>query len=195
MIKKSLVFLFSIIFLISLVSAQDYKMSISTIPVDKILEPGQPIQIKVTLYDSENKLVNDQISIIIKDVSQTIIGETTIQSNNPPQQIELTNNAIAGTGKIIARYQDEEVIENLIIGESESAKFELKDQKLIITNNGNTEYSKAISITIGTTTGTQNPNLKVGESVSYRLIAPEGTYNIKVRDGEKTVLEKEAILD
>ena len=107
--KKSLVFLFCAIFLISLVSA---KMVISTIPEDKRLEPGQPIQIKVTLYDSENKLINDQISIIIKDVSQTIIGKATIQSNNPPQQIELPNNAIAGTGKIIARYKDEEVIEN-----------------------------------------------------------------------------------
>jgi hypothetical protein len=168
--------------------AQGYKMEISTIPEDKIFESKEVIQLRVTLYDSSNKLINDEISVILKDVEGTKIKEITIRSNNF-EQIELTGEAVSGEGKIIVKYKDSEVRESFFIKEKKLAKFDLQEDKLIITNIGNTEYDNTIYITIGETTGTKTPKIDIGESVSYRLVAPEGVYNIKVGDGVSTPLE------
>ena len=186
--KKSLVFLFCIVLLSSLVIAQDYPMEILTIPEDKIFGAEETIQLIVTLHDSDNNLINDEISIIFEDVKGTKIKETTIQSNNP-ERIELTGEAISGEGKIIARYKDSEITEPFFIKKNELAKFEIKEEKLIITNIGNTEYKKEVYIIIGKTTGVKNPEIDIGKSVTYRLVAPKGVYNIKISDGTSQSLE------
>ena len=190
-IKKSLIFLFCVIFLSSLVLAQEYKIEISIISEDKIFEPGETIELKVTLRDSNNNIIEDNVSIIIKDMKETIIQEETIKSKDIVE-IKLDKNALAGDGKIVTKYKDAESTESFFIAENKLAKFELDGEKLIVTNIGNTVYEEKIYITIGETIRTQNPRLKIGESISYRLVAPEGVYNIKVSD-EKTTLKKEEV--
>lgn len=192
-IKKSLIFLFCIILLSSLIIAQEYKIDISVISEDKIVESGEAIKLKVILYDLENNLINDEILVILEDMKETKIKETTIQSNYV-EEIELNKNAMAGEGKIIARYKDSEATESFFIAENELAQFKLEGEKLIITNIGNTKYEKDIYIMIGETTGTKAPKLNIGKSISYRLIAPEGVYNIKVTDGRTTITQNEVKL-
>lgn len=191
--KKSLIFLLCIILLSSLVLAQDYKMGISTIPKDKIFDSKQTIQLIVTLYDSDNNRINDQVSVIFEDSKGTKIKETTIQSNIN-EKIELTGEGVSGEGKIIARYKDSEITEPFFIKEKKLIKFELQGEKLIVTNIGNSIYNEKIYITIGQTTGTKTPNLKIQESISYRLIAPKGVYDIKVTDGQTTLTRSEVQL-
>lgn len=182
MMKKSLVFLFCLIFLLQLVIAQDYRMEISMIPEDKIFEPGETIQLKVNLYDANNNLVSDQVSVTFKDLKENIIQTTTIQSNGNFEEIELDANAMAGKGQIIVKYHDSEVNELFFVSEKKLAEFKVEEEKLIITNIGNTKYDKGIYITIGDTIGTKSPLIDVGKSIYYRLIAPEGVYNLKVRE-------------
>ena len=185
--KKSIIFLICTIFLISLVTAQNYKLGISTIPEDKIFDVGSNIQIKVTLYDESNNPVNDDIKITLKDLKGEVILEKTIKSNIGFEQIALNQNILSGEGKIIAEYKDVQVTESFFISENEKVKFEIQNGKLIITNIGNSLYQRRVYITIGDTTGIKTPNLNLEESISYRLIAPEGVYNIKVTDGETTL--------
>jgi len=192
-IRKSLVFLFCMIFLISLVITQDYRMEISTIPEDKIFESGKTFEIKVTIYDSNNNLVNDEVSITLKDVKDAIIKETKIQSSNF-EEIELNEGIISGEGKIIVNYKESETTESFFISENELAEFKLEGEKLIITNIGNTKYEKKVYITIGEMTGTKTPKLDIGKEISYNLVAPEGVYNIKVTDGETTFTREEVKL-
>lgn len=191
--KKSLIFLLYLIFLSTLVIAQEYKMEISVIPEDKIIEPGEIIKLKVTLYDLNNNLIKDKISIILKDLKETIIKETTIQSTDFAE-IKIDEGIIAGEGKIIAKYKDAEAIESFFIAENELVQFRLDGEKLIITNIGNTIYEKKVYIIIGETTGTKTIKLNIGKSISYRLIAPEGVYNLKVTDGETTFTKGEVKL-
>ena len=190
--KKELIFIFAIILFTSLVVAQNYKLEVSTIPEDKIFRSGETIQLKITLYDLENNLVKDNILLILRDIRKEIIKEIIIQSNIF-QEIQLPENILAGEGKIIFKYKDVETTESFFIEEKELAKFELDGEKLIITNIGNTKYNKKVYITIGETTGTKTPELNIGESVSYRLIAPEGNYNIQIKENEKIVLIKSDI--
>lgn len=185
--KKCLILLSFVFLLSSLVIAQSYTMELFTLPEDKIFEPGETIKVKVTLFDSNSNLVNDEVSIIFKDISELSIEETTIQSNNF-EEITLPENALAGEGEIVVSYKDSEITENFFVSESELVSFEVQGEKLIVTNIGNTIYDKTIYITIGDTVGSKNPNLGVGESVSYRLVAPEGSYNIKVTDDSRNTL-------
>ncbi len=187
-IKKGLIFLFCTIFLLQLVVAQEYKIEILTIPEDKIFfEPGETIKLKITLRDSSNNPLDGEVLIIIKDLKEKIIQEETIKSKDI-EEIKLDKNALAGEGKIIAKYKNSEATEAFFIAENELAEFKLNGEKLIITNIGNTIYDETIYITIGETTGSKNPNLKIGDSVSYRLIAPEGVYKIKVTDKHRKIL-------
>tara|TARA_Y100000310_G_C20418257_1_gene685390 strand:- start:27 stop:818 length:792 start_codon:yes stop_codon:yes gene_type:complete len=192
--KKSLAILFLTIFLTSLVVAQNYKMDISTIPEDKIFKAGDSLQIKITLYDESNNPINDQVSIILQDMTKEIITETTIQSNKNFEEIKIKENTLSGEGKIIAKYKESEIEESFFIEKEELAKFEIKGDDLIVTNIGNTKYSKTIYITIGETTGTKTPDLNIGKSISYKLVAPEGVYNIKVTDRETTITQGEVTL-
>lgn len=175
-------------FLSSLIIAQDYKMELSTIPEDKIFGAEETIKIKVTLYDLNNNLINDEVSVILEDIKGTKIKEIKIQSNNF-ENIRLTKDAISGEGRIIINYKNSELIEPFFIKENELAKFEIKEEKLIITNIGNTEYKRKVYIIIGKTTGVKNPEIDIGKSVTYRLVAPKGVYNIKISDGTSQSLE------
>jgi hypothetical protein len=183
MIKKSLIFLACILFLSTLIVAYEYKMEVSIISKNKIIEPGELIKLKITLRDSNNKIIEDDILIIIKDKNGIIIKEEIIKSKDIAE-IRLTDEGLAGEGKIIARYKDLEVIESFFIAESKLVEFKLDGEKLIITNVGNTIYNEIIYITIGKTMGSKTPNLEIGQSISYRLIAPEGNYNVKVTNQE-----------
>ena len=109
----------------------------------------------------------------------------------PISEINLKG-ASYGQGTITAKYKDAEAKGFFIIEIKESAKFELEGETLTITNIGNTKYTKTVQIIIGETTGIKEPKLDVGKKVSYKLIAPEGVYSIKVTDG-KTILTQDEV--
>jgi len=192
--KKSIMILFCIIFLSSLVLAQTYKMEISQININGIYEAGEKLNIKVTIYDESNVLVNDQVLIIIEDSEKTTKVEKTIQSNTEIAEIDLGTKAMNGQGTITARYKDNEVVETFEISKNEEAEFKLEEGKLTITNNGNTRYIKKIRIQIGETIGEEKTlTLEMGQHKEYKLVAPQGVYNIKVTSDGKTVLTNEAV--
>jgi len=180
MIKKALIFLTLLIFLAPLLIAEDYNLEISTSKT--IFAAGENIMVKVTLLDSANNPTNDNVLIILEDAERNIKVEKQIITNEFVE-IEIPAGASHGQGKITAKYQDLEVTGSFTIEISELSKFEIIEDKLIITNIGNTRYTKTIQITIGETTGIKEPKLDAGESISYRLIAPEGIYTIFVSDG------------
>jgi hypothetical protein len=184
--KKSLVFLLLGIFLISFVIAEDYSLEVSTLK--DTFQQGEKISIKVTVYDSEGKLVNDNVDVVLQDASKTTMVEETITSNTI-QEIEIGEKASYGQGEIIATYKESEAKGTFTIEIEELVKFEIKDENLIITNIGNTQYTKTVQITIGETTGVKQPKLNPGKSISYKLVAPEGVYNIKITDGKTTLTQ------
>ncbi len=184
MMKKIILAFFCIVFLSSLVIAQDYKLEVST--AKDVFEAGEKITLKISLLDSSNKPINDNINIILEDAEKRVKIEKTIPSNQFVD-VDLGEGATYGFWSIKATYNGVEATGLFSIESNELAKFELVGDKLIITNIGNTKYSKTIQIIIGETTGIKNPKLNIGESVSYLLVAPEGNYDIKVTDGKTTL--------
>ncbi|MBU0894107.1 MAG: hypothetical protein KKF48_04425 [Nanoarchaeota archaeon] len=190
--KKKLIFFLLCIALISpFIIAQDYKINIET--TSDIFKSGEPITLKVTLLDSSNNPINEEIFVILEDAEKRTKLEKTIHSNEIVS-IEIGNKASYGQGTITVQYQGQEANGFFNIEIKEEVSFELKDDTLIITNIGNTQYTKTVQITIGDTTGNKYPKLNIGESVSYKLVAPEGIYNIRVSDGKTTLTEGEVKL-
>ena len=180
-IKKGWVFLLSIILLLSFVVAQEYKIEVTT--TQEAFEAGKAITLRISLLDSYNNPVYDQISITLEDSSKNKI-EQTVNSN---ELVSLNfETATFGQGIITAKYGETTSTGIFFINANENIEFELGENTLMITNAGNTKYVKPFQIVIGDTPGEeQNFNLEVGESRSFLLIAPEGTYNLKVIvDGE-----------
>jgi len=106
--------------------------------------------------------------------------------------INLGKEASYGYWKIIARYKDSEVNKLIMIEAKEEVKFYLEGDRVVAINTGNTRYNKEIQIVIGDVVKVKKLDLGIGEKTSFRLIAPDGIYNIKITDG-KTTLTKEGV--
>jgi hypothetical protein len=186
--KKLIILLASVFLLTSLISANTIDIEF---PQGSEFSAGDPIIFKATLYDDIKNPIDGQIDITIED-SEKKITKTSV----PSKQIANVDlqTASSGQGMIRAINGDTETIVFFDIGRAELASFELDGETLIVKNTGNTPYTRTIKITIGETTGTQTPNLEIGGSISYRLVAPEGVYNIRATDGKTSLIRSEVRL-
>lgn len=192
--KKSLILLaimILLVFLSSFVLAN--KIEIPSPPLKESYSVGQNITLQVNLYDDQNNLINDNLAVSLEDAEKTTRIEKTIPSNKLVG-INIGENAQEGTWTITAKYQDVEATNLFDVETNEVARFEIEGDKLIVTNTGNTRYKKNVYITIGSTVGTKTLDLDLGESINFRLIAPDGTYNIRVTDGNpKTAITRSGV--
>jgi hypothetical protein len=175
-----------ILSVLAIVSAE--KLDVTTIK-DSFLAT-ESITLKASLLDSSNNPIDTNIVVTLEDAERRVMIQKTIPTNTLVD-VALGDNAPAGYWKVTAKYVpstgDPLISSVLFIVElSELAKFAIKDNVLTIINQGNTRYTKTIQIVIGETIGSKQLDLGPGESTSFRLIAPEGTYNIKVTDGKTT---------
>ncbi len=173
---------------VSLVSANSITIEF---PNGKEISAGNPINFKATLYDNSGNPIDGQVDITIQDSAKRITKSAV--SSTQIATIRL-DEASSGQAIIRATNGNTEAIEFFNIGRKELVSFELQGETLVVKNIGNTPYTRTIKITIGETTGTQTPNLGIGESASYRLVAPEGVYNLRVTDGETSLIRSDVQL-
>jgi len=189
-IKKSLIIFLCIAMLLPLVIAQEYTLDIETFK--DVFKAKENISLMVTIYDSNNNLVDGEVFVTLEDAEKRVKIEKTIPSNEFVE-VDLGEGASYGQGKITATYQGSEASGFFTIEIEELIKFSLIEDNLIIKNIGNTKYVGTIRITIGESPTTNKEiKLNIGEKISYKLVAPEGAYNIKVTDG-KTTLNKQDV--
>jgi len=176
-------FLSTILLVASLTSANLIKIEF---PKGENFEPGEPLIFKVTLYDNSSKPIEGQIDVTIEDSNRNI--KKIFVSSKEIVTFNFEKKASSGQGKIIAKYGNVEDVAFFEIGRKELARFELYNNNLKITNIGNTLYSRIIKIKIGDVVKTKYTSLKIGESISYILVAPEGEYDIEISDGINTLI-------
>jgi hypothetical protein len=189
--KKVILVLFVAVLLAAIVSAQGEKMGVSTIKDTYIA--GENITFKVSLLDSNDNPLDADIHVIIEDAEKRRQVETSVPANKVVSA-DIGATPYAGYWKITASYtsstgEKTESTALFMIELNELAKFEIENNVLTVINMGNTPYTKTIQIVIGETIGTKDVDLGVGESVSFRLVAPSGDYNIRVSDGKTTITQ------
>ena len=188
--KKALLILGFLVLFTSLIAAESVSIEF---PNGNKFEEKQPVTFKATIYDDSSNPVDGEIIVTVEDAERNVIIEKTASSREV-SSIDLGERAASGQGVIKATYNGKDYFEFFEIGRKELARFELDGGELRVTNIGNTQYSKVIKITIGETTGIKEPELEIGESISYRLVAPEGVYNLKVTDGETSLIRSDVQL-
>jgi len=188
--KKSVILFLTIavIALSSFVSAEN-KIKIE---IPESFPSSGGINFMISLYDSQNNMINDNINVVIEDADQKTQIEKTISANKQTS-LSLGDNPSSGLWSITANYQGLEAKEFFSIETNEIANFEIVGDKLYIRNVGNSRYVKTAQILIGDTIGTKEIDLNVGEETNFRLVAPDGSYNIKVIVDGKTVISKENV--
>lgn len=194
--KKGLMlaFLLCLASTLTLVSAE----KLDVIPIKDTFSSGENIVLRTSLLDSNNSPINSDVEIIAEDALKKDSIKKTIPANTLVE-LSLGESAPSGYWKITATYYspDKEPLAAsaiFMVEVSEIAKFELKDSILTIINTGNTRYTKIVQIVIGESIGSKQLDLGVGESTSFRLIAPEGAYTIKVTDGKTTITQSGVML-
>jgi len=183
MIKKSFMFLILTVFLSTFVLAESINIEF---PLGDNFKAGENITLKVSIFDEQNNPIDGNIELTFEDAEKTKKIEKTIPSKEIVE-IDLGEGAIYGFWTVTVNYQGIVTNELFTVEIEELAKFEIHDNLLTITNIGNTRYTKTVQIVIGSTIGVKNPKLDVGKSVSFRLVAPEGNYDVKVTDGRTSI--------
>ncbi len=172
-----------VVFVLPCMLAQDYKLGID---IQESFQAGDPITFKVNIFDSQNNIINGEVKVEIEDPEKGTLIEKNVSSGEAVSII--LENPRAGYWSISASYQDTPVTKEFFeIKANEEVKFEIKGDELIIQNIGNKRYSNTIDIIIGEAYTQQNVDLDIGEETSFRLVAPDGTYSVKVTDGKTTL--------
>ena len=155
--------------------------------------PGDEVRFKVVLYDDENNKIQGKIDYVLQDYyTELMIGG--VADSGQEIIYKLPTNAYQGPWKITADYKDISVNRLFNVDDLEKAEIRIEGDVLIIKNIGNTPYDKKILIYIGQEDQTAQVYLEIGQEKRIRLTAPEGTYDIKVVEGnEENVLEFKGI--
>lgn len=151
---------------------------------------GDKLQFEVRLIDGTTP-ISDNVDVYFSDALGNKNLKSTVKSNENNFFLIATDFP-SGLWNVKAVYKDKQVERSFSVAEKSSVEFLIEGTNLIIRNTGNVRYTKPIELTIGSEKQTKTLNLKVGEEKQWKLVAPDGNYNIVVTDGEKT-LRKENV--
>ena len=188
--KKSVLILLPLLLLLSFVSGAN---KLEVLPIKEVYQPNEEITLKVSLLDDENSPIADVIALTLENADKSKRFEIEANSNKITS-VNLGDKAVAGYWTALASYKGLESKALFTIETSELAKFEIEGDALTITNIGNSYYTRDVQILIGDTIGVKKTGLSPGEKVVFRLIAPDGTYNIRVTDGKTSLSRNDVAL-
>ncbi len=157
------------------------------------VNPGNNISFKVLLYDQANNEMEGNLGVSIKNNFDEEVYKKLVSTN---QEIvfPISTNASAGYWKIQSSVFELSSKRLFYVEENQKAKFNILNDTLIITNIGNVPYKKAVQIVIGNEVEIKETEIPVGQSKKFRLLAPDGIYNVKITDGSNTFTESDVSL-
>ena len=181
--KTSFSLILVFLFTISIVSAE---ISIDVSGLKQ--EPyslGEELTYTIRLLQ-DNTFISKQVEITFSDALIKKQITKTVTSNQK-NSLLIEKDFASGLWNIQAIY-DKKLGKGIFsVAETSQVEFIIEQDKLIIKNKGNTRYEKAIQITIGSEVQTITEDIKINSQKELILIAPKGTYNIKITDGQTTL--------
>jgi hypothetical protein len=155
--------------------------------------PGENVSFKVILYDQGNNEMKGNVGITIKNNFDEEVYKKLL-STDEEVIFPVETNASAGYWKIEASVFELTSKRLFYVEENQKAEFDILNDTLIVTNIGNVPYKKAIQIVIGDEVEIKETEIPIGESKKFRLLAPDGIYNVRVTDGSETFTESDVSL-
>jgi len=175
--------------MVTVVAAQTYSIDIAGIQSEEYAV-GTDMELEVLLLEG-TALIDGTTTLTLEDALKKKQVTHTVPSNTRVR-IPIEADFTGGLWTITAQYQDATVERDFVVGENQEVSFKIDGDELIITNVGNSRYTRTIEITIGDVSNSYAQNLGAGEEKRLTLISPEGQYDLIVTDG-KTTLKKQNI--
>lgn len=165
------------------------------IAIDKqVVFPGDYITIIPIVYDNANmEMTGTEVLLKITDSTGNVVLE---KFTNAEDEIVywLETNHVTGHSRITV--EEAGLIAEKIIDVQEKAliKAEIIEDKLIITNIGNIDYQGSVEISIQGNPIVKKVDLEKGEAKSYEVSAPDGEYDLIVKDDSGIVHQQNVAL-
>jgi hypothetical protein len=137
------------------------------------------------IYDQAGNQGEGEIQATILKPDGSIFIEKLVKASNA-NTIFIESNYSPGFWEVTVKMLDLEQTKIFFVEEKSKISYTLQEGILIVRNLGNMPYKGPIEISIGEVSRVENINLKVGESKSFSLSAPNGEYDISVNDGDSS---------
>ncbi len=138
------------------------------------------------LYDQAGKEMQSSLIVSVYDPSGSLYVQRT-DFEGQSNLLSVPNNASPGNWVIESSYAGLSSKVPFFVSEVQKASFTLDNQTLIVKNVGNVPYSKTVEITIGSDKEVKSFNLNVGEEQRFKLTAPDGNYDISIKEDETSL--------
>lgn len=153
------------------------------------VHPGENLSFKIMLYDQSGNIIEGEASYLIEN-SEGKAFEKSLEGINNGIIFYPEKNLTSGYYKIKAYSSGISGERQFYVEENKEVEFRIINGTLAIRNIGNMFYDKAISVSIGDIVEIINDGFALGEEKRYEMIAPQGTYDVKITDG-KSLLESQ----
>ena len=145
------------------------------------INPGEDLQLIPFLYDYAGDNYDSKVLMKVEDPMQKSLFEGYVTANSNVT-IKTQTNSTPGLNNIIIQ-KDEIVTEKQFsINSVKNISVQISKQIMLITNIGNIPYKGIIEIGIGNESVLKDINLAVNENKSFEISAPDGVYNITIKD-------------
>lgn len=148
----------------------------------ELVAPGSEIFYTVMVYDQAGDIALTDASSIITSAADTIAKKSIVKTNSA-SSFKTELNSTPGYWRIDAKAGNLEISKTFLVEEFAKVEFSLNGQILTVTNIGNVLYSKPIEVVIGGVNEVKELDIPVGGSKKFKLVAPDGNYDIEVSDG------------
>ena len=153
--------------------------------------PGEELKFKPLILDQGEDVFPGDVLVEIYKSEKRLFKE--VLKSGQEKATPLEKSISPGYWEIKAVFSNLEISRPIYILEAEKASFEINNLSLVITNEGNVPYRKAVQVLIGDKQEIIKTAIGVGEKKEYFLSAPNGEYSVKVLDGVNE-LEKRVFL-
>ncbi len=153
-----------------------------TVPENVI--PGRDIEFKASLYDQTGLNIEGKaVAFKLLDVNEKEILSR-MSDVGEVNYYTFEKNAPFGYWKLSAEAESILTEKEVYVEKNMEATFELINDTLIIRSIGNVPYNKTVEIRIGNETKVSHLDLTPGGSIEFELTAPNGDYDIAIKDDE-----------
>jgi len=147
--------------------------------------PENELSYTIVVYDQAEQFVEGEAIVVITNSEGFKISEALLKTSES-NGLYIEPNFTPGDWQIYAKVQGVETTRKFKVEQYEKLAFNLESKILDVTNIGNIPYNGPIEISIGDVNEIKEiKDLAVGEVKRYKLVAPDGDYEIRVNTGNE----------
>jgi hypothetical protein len=147
------------------------------------VSPTGQISYTVLAYDQAKEIIETEAAMTISRADKSEYQKTVVRTNQAIT-IPIETDFQPGNWNIEAKVSNLKKVRSFHLEEYKKLEFNLENDTLTLKNIGNVQYSGPVEISIGGVSEVKDiSKLPIGESKKFRLIAPDGNYDIEIADG------------